>query len=234
MKMGLMTDRSALFSRQLAAAARAMQSVAGSKDTLAEAVAAATDIIGGCDLAGVAVAHRHGIEIPAASDETVQRIDELQYELGEGPCLTALRDHETIYSPDVVDDQRWPGWGRRIADDPGVQSAVGYRLFTTEDTLGALDLYSRKLDGFEPDDIENGLALAAHVAIALAGAQNIEQIERALDSRSMIGQAEGILMERFHISAVAAFSVLRRVSQEHNVKLREVVAHLVDTRKTPR
>ena len=112
-------------------------------------------------------------------------------------------------------------------------SIVSYRLFTTKDTLGALNLYSRKTNAFDTDDIYNGQALAAHVAVALSASQHVEQLELAISTRTVIGRAEGILMERFDLSADKAFAVLRRVSQRRNVKLNQVAAELVRTRETP-
>ena len=108
-----------------------------------------------------------------------------------------------------------------------------YRLFTTGETLGALNLYSRSLDAFDPDDINNGYYLAAHLAIALAGAETTEQLTSAIASRTAIGQAEGILMERFDLQPAQAFAVLTRISQHSNVRLRLVALELVKTRKLP-
>ena len=130
-------------------------------------------------------------------------------------------------------DPRWPTWGPLVAKEIGVVSIVSYRLFTTEDTLGALNLYSRRPDAFDTDDVYNGQALAAHVAVALAASQNTTHLELAIANRTVIGQAEGILMERFGITAEQAFAVLRRVSQHRNVKLNRVAEELVRTRETP-
>lgn len=226
-------DLSDGFHTQLAAAVRSMQDEKGTQSTLDTAVISATQIIEGCDLAGISIVHPDRIDTPAGSDETMQRIDELQFELGQGPCLDALITHETVQCPDLAHDPRWPVWGPRMAEEIGVGSSVSYRLFTTKDTLGALNLYSRKVNGFDSDDVYNGLALAAHIAVALAGAHNAEHLEKAIVNRTVIGQAEGILMERFDLSAFQAFSVLTRVSQNRNVKLNRVAEELVQTRQTP-
>lgn len=112
-------------------------------------------------------------------------------------------------------------------------SIVSYRLFTAEDTLGAMNLYSLRTDAFDTEDIHNGGALAAHVAVALAEAQNVTHLETAISVRTAIGRAEGILMERFDLSPAQAFAVLRRVSQARNIKLNRVAEELVRTRETP-
>ena len=114
-----------------------------------------------------------------------------------------------------------------------VQSIVSYRLFTTKDTLGAMNLYSRTVDAFDDDDIANGGALAAHVAVALADAQNVRHLETAINVRTDIGRAAGILMDPFDLSATQTFAILRRVSHDRNVKLNRVAADLVRTRETP-
>jgi AmiR/NasT family two-component response regulator len=110
---------------------------------------------------------------------------------------------------------------------------LSFQLFTHEDTLGALNLYSRVRDGFREEDREDGLALAAHIAIAVAAAQEISQLTRAMDTRSVIGQALGILMERFDLDAARAFAVLTRISQTEQQKLQHVAAELVETRRLP-
>lgn len=133
--------------------------------------------------------------------------------------MAALETHEIVHSRDLANDGRWPVWGPKAAAEAGVGSVVSYRLFTTTDTLGAMNLYSCVTGRFTTDEIYNGQALAAHVAVALAEARHAENLERAVTTRTVIGQAEGILMERFNITAEQAFNVLRRVSQDRNVKL---------------
>jgi GAF domain-containing protein len=226
-------DPTAGFATQLADAARAMHGRASTQDTLDTVVAVATELVAGCDLVGISVVHRNGIETPAASDEALRRIDELQFELKEGPCYDALHTHETVCSLDLAVDGRWPRWGPLVAAEVGAMSIVSYRLFTTEDTLGALNLYGRKVDAFDEGDVYDGFALAAHVAVALAASQDVEHLETAINNRTVIGRAEGILMERFDLSAAQAFAVLRRVSQHRNVRLHLVAAELVRTRQTP-
>ncbi|HET6626686.1 MAG TPA: GAF and ANTAR domain-containing protein [Nocardioidaceae bacterium] len=221
------------FARHLAAAARSMQGETGTQETLDKAVAIAVELIEGCDLAGISIVHRDDIDTSAGSDESLRRIDELQFAMGEGPCLDALKEHETVHSPDLAHDDRWPKWGPKIAKEIGVRSNVSYRLFTTADTLGAMNLYSRQVEAFDADDIYSGLALAAHIAVALAGAQNAEHLERAISNRTVIGQAEGILMERFNLTAEQAFGVLRRMSSQRNVKLSMIAEELVRTRQIP-
>ena len=138
-----------------------------------------------------------------------------------------------MHSRDLATDVRWPRWGPLVAKETGVVCVVSYRLFTTENTLGAMNLYSRRAEAFDTDDIYNGQALAAHVGVALAASLNAENLELAISNRTVIGRAEGILMERFAIPPAQAFAVLRRVSQHRNVRLHLVADELVRTRQTP-
>ncbi|ANH36669.1 ANTAR domain protein [Nocardioides dokdonensis FR1436] len=222
------------FADQLADAARSMQGWANTQLTLEKVVLVATEMIQGCDLVGISVCHKDRIDTPVGSNETLNRIDELQFVLKEGPCFDALHMHEIVRSGDLVNDQRWPTWGPLVAREVGVVSIVSYRLYTTRDTLGAMNLYSAGSDAFDADDINNGHALAAHVGVALAASQNTEHLEEAIASRTVIGRAEGILMERFDLPADQAFGVLRRVSQGRNVKLNRIAEELVRTGETPR
>ena len=227
-------DTSESFSEQLAETARSMQGRPSTQLTLDQAVLAAPEIIQGCDLVGISIVHRDGVDTPAGSSEALSRIDELQFTLKEGPCYDALHTHEIVRSDDLAHDERWPRWGPMVAKELGVVCIVSYRLFTTEHTLGALNLYSLQADAFDADDIANGEALAAHLGVAVAASQHAEHLEVAMVNRTAIGRAEGILMERFDISPEHAFAVLRRVSQKRNVKLNRVADELVRTRVTPK
>ena len=221
-------ENPASFADQLADAARSMQGWSSTQLTLEKVVLVATEIIQGCDLVGISIVHSDGIDTPVGSDETLNRIDGLQFVLKEGPCFDALHMHEIVHSGDLANDKRWPRWGPMVAKEAGVASIVSYRLYTTRDTLGAMNLYA-----VDADDINNGQALAAHVGVALAASQHAENLETAISHRTTIGRAEGILMERFGIAPAQAFAVLRRVSQRRNVKLNWVAEELVRTRETP-
>lgn len=219
--------------RQLADAARSMQEKTSTQEMLDEAVQVAIEIIEGCDLAGMSIVNPRGVDTPAGSGDALKRLDSLQFELREGPCFDALHTQEIVLGRDLANDARWPTWGPRVAKEIGVGSIVSYRLFTAADTLGAMNLYSLRTDAFDTEDIYNGGALAAHVAVALAEAQNVTHLETAINVRTAIGRAEGIMMERFDLSPAQAFAVLRRVSQDRNIKLNRVAEELVRTRETP-
>ena len=222
------------FRDELAEAAREMQDDDSPKEAMERAVQIATKIIPGCHAAGICVVHRgERIDTHAASDDLVRRIDALQHELSEGPCLDALRKDHTVVSDDLATDARWPSWGPQVVEQVGLSSSVSYRLYSTDKDLGALNLYGTEASAFTSEDIADGLALAAHVAVALAAAQEVEHLEHAMRGRTVIGQATGILMERFDLAPERAFSVLSRMSQQKNVKLRAIADEIVTTRKLP-
>jgi GAF domain-containing protein len=222
------------FNRELAAAAREMQGESSSQAAMDTAVALAVKMFDGCDAAAVSIVHRgERIDSPAVTDGVVREVDEMQFRLGEGPCFDALDQHDTVHSNDLSIDERWPNWGPKIAAEMGMWSIVSYRLFSNERSLGALNLYGRARSSFTTEEIGDGLALAAHVAVALAAAQKMEQLTLAVDTRTLIGQATGMLMERYDLSPDRAFGVLSRLSQHRNVKLRELAEHVVTTRALP-
>jgi transcriptional regulator with GAF, ATPase, and Fis domain len=220
--------------QQLADAARSLQAESSPQQTLERCVTLATELVDGCDYAAVSIVHRKApIETPAASDPLVLRGDELQYELQEGPCLDAIWNQETVHSPNLAKEKRWPRWGPQVVKELGIASMLSFQLYTTKDTLGALNMYSTRVNAFDDDDFSAGVVLAAQGAVALAQSRQNAQLHSATLTRTLIGQAEGILMERFNITADQAFAVLRRVSQSRNVKLHQVAGELVVTRETP-
>jgi GAF domain-containing protein len=160
-------------------------------------------------------------------------IDAEQFALGEGPCVDALRDLETVSSTDLAADARWPVWGPKVAVEAGVHSCVCFRLFTGGGSLGALSLYSRSRRGFDSVDIDHGLALAAQVAVALEGSEKQRNFDAGLANRTLIGQAVGMVMERYSLDPDTAFRVLARLSSQLNIKLVEIARHLVTTGDLP-
>lgn len=208
--------------------ARDMSESAGLSDTLHVAVEGATALVPNADSAGISMVHvRRRIETPAATDDACRRGDELQYELGEGPCLQSIHQQETVRSNDLRTDDRWPVWSLRVADELGFRSMLCLQLFVTHDTLGALNLYSKHVDAFDADDETTALALAAQVAVALSTAKEFESLESAVASRTVIGQAQGMLMQRYKMTPHQSFAVLARESQASNRRLRNIAEDIV-------
>jgi GAF domain-containing protein len=221
------------FNRLLADAARELAGQKSTEATLEHAVGWAPKMISSCTSAGIAVVAGEGLETLAATDEQLREIDGLQFVIGEGPCLDALREQDAITSNDLSRDPRWPTWGRRIAEETGVRSSMSFRLFAAGGSLGALNLYSHQTEAFDSDDLDRGTALAAHVSVALAAIQQERGLQQALIGRTVIAQAQGIVMERFDIDADRAFQLLVRLSNHANLKLSRVALEIVTTRKLP-
>lgn len=220
--------------RRIAELARSLQAEEGSGDTMHLAVTLAVEVVDGAQDAGISLVHRGRIvETPASTSERVLQSDRIQQELGQGPCLTAIREEEVISCPDLAAEKRWGAWGPRTAEEAGIGSVLCFRMFTQKERLGALSLYATQPHAFTEADVESGLSFAAHTAIAIAVARVEENMDLALDSRSLIGQATGIVMDRYDLNAVRAFAVLKRISQQTNVKLHEVAVELIRTRHLP-
>ncbi|MFL6025935.1 MAG: GAF and ANTAR domain-containing protein [Friedmanniella sp.] len=226
-------DANAVSPAKFAQAARDLQGEGDTQHTLDRAVAIATQLIPGCDYAGVSIVHRdRSIDTPARTGDVVAEVDRLQYAVGQGPCLDAIRVAETVSSPDLSTERRWPRWSSRVAE-LGIASMLCVRLFTSRDTLGALNLLSGSRDAFGEDDATTASHLAAHLAVALAESQHAEDLHSGALNRTVIGRAEGILMERFSLTPSGAFEVLSRVAQEQGTPLHRVAAELIRTRETP-
>lgn len=199
--------------------------------TLTEVLKAAMTAVN-ADLGGVMLVRKGKAESAAVSDDLVTRADELQYEAGDGPCLEAIDERETFIIEDTRTDTRWPQWSAAVAEI-GIRSVLSIRLQTASGTLGALNLYAMEPGRYSRDDAVVGTILATHASVALAADKERAELKRAIDGRHMIGMAQGILMERFKLDTDQAFAVLRRYSQDRNVKLRDVAMTLVDSRSLP-
>jgi GAF domain-containing protein len=186
-----------------------------------------------CRHAGLVLVHRGGrLETAAATDPVVATSDRLQAQFGEGPSFTVIKDSDSVLIRDTAVETRWPGWSSRAAA-LGLRSVLSVRLRTPTSTIGALNLFDTEADRFGIEDDAVAQLLANHAAVAVANARSESTLWRAIDARKLIGQAQGILMERFDLTDEQAFAVLRRYSQDNNVKLRDVAQRLIDTRKLP-
>jgi GAF domain-containing protein len=179
----------------MADAARDLQgSMMNSHDLMDTATRLAVQDVEGCDAAALLIVRGRGvIETLAATGDDAKRVDEIEVELKEGPCWDAIKETQTVYIPDLTDAPRWPNWAPRVVEETGFRSVLAFQLFTDEDNVGALNLFSRTTDGFDKEDQDYGLALAAHISVAVRAAQQIETLSDALDSRSTIARAQGIL-----------------------------------------
>jgi hypothetical protein len=211
------------------------------RGVLERVVEAARVAVPGADLVSVTLRADDQFRTPVETDELATRLDEMQYRLGEGPCVESTRTPGLglTYSADLGSGREYPRFGPAAAR-LGVHSVLAVGLFPLAESIprsGALNLYSFDVGGIDELDRDLAVILAAHASTALAAtmastAADLEaaQLRQALTSRDVIGQAKGILMERRGISADEAFDALRKASQSLNVKLTQVAQTLVDRR----
>lgn len=197
------------------------------------AVGAAVSLIERCRHAGFTVNDQGGLSTEASSDDVVRRANELQQELGEGPCLDVVRDHDTLVAPDLSAERRWPVWAPRVHDELKVGSMISVLVYCGSDSFGALTMYSHRGERFDADDVAIAQTLAVQVATFLTSGRVIDQLGTALHSRTIIGQATGVVMGRLRVDSGQAFDYLRRVSSHSNRKLVDVASDIVSTGQLP-
>ena len=204
------------------------------RDTLQTVATLSAASIPGCDSAGITLRAANGEDATAAaSDDYTLEIDKIQYETNEGPCVTALENLEFIQIDAVSEETRWPRFCERAAQH-GFKSSLSYPV-KSNGTSGALNIYAKRERAFSENAISIGYLMASQATVALQNARTLlaskhlaEELQEALKSRDLIGQAKGILMEREGISDQAAFEMLRTMSQSTNVKLRDVAERVVE------
>ena len=188
-----------------------------------------------CDFADVMFLHREKrIETVAATDSLAEKAAQLQAELDEGPVLALPPepgDHIVVH--DTTSDVRWPRWGAELGA-LGVRSVLSTRLASQHALIGALNLYAHEPLSFDGDDIAIAHILARHASVALATARKEYAVAQSIDARKRVGLAQGMLMERFGLTAEESFELLRRYSQQHRLKLNDVARELVATRELPK
>ncbi len=200
-------------------------------ETLQAIAEVARHAVPGFDQVGISTLHKNGkVETRAFTGDLVLQLDKVQYDLGEGPCVDTLRGRDVVTVPNIRDDQRWPRYVPE-AVALGVQSQLAVKLFLDgEGTLGGINFYSTTSKDVDSDAEAVADLFAAHSAIALGHARERETLNEALHSRKVIGQAIGILMERYQMNEDRAFAFLVRASSQSNVKLRDIAQELVDQR----
>lgn len=157
----------------------------------------------------------------------VAELDELQTTLNEGPCISALREHDTVYIEDMATSTRWPG---SPAPHPTAvwRSLLSFQLFVRRENLGALNLFADESAAFNEESLLIGGTLARHASIAMIGAAAQTQFDAALASRDIVGQAKGLLMHRENLTGIQAFALLLKTSQNANIKLVDIARWVVD------
>ncbi|GJF13109.1 hypothetical protein NGTWS1803_24020 [Mycolicibacterium cyprinidarum] len=214
----------------MAGLARAVATPRTTEDVLSDVTAEAKKLIPGVDASGVLMIGKGGkFDSLACTSELPRRLDELQMKYREGPCVQAALDELIVRTDDFRTEARWPKYAA-AAVEHGVLSALSFKLYTSSQTAGALNLFAFETNAFDAEAETVGAVLAAHGAAAILASRQSEQLESALSTRDRIGQAKGIIMERYNVDDVAAFDMLRRLSQDSNTRLVEVAERVIQTR----
>lgn len=218
-------------SRVLDAARRLREALtpADLDQTLANITAAAVEVLPDVQLASVTIKHADGrLDTYAPTDQVLCDVDAAQYDLQEGPCYEAATDTVHVTAPNLASDSRFPRYAP-VALEAGIRAQAGIRLFDARGSDGALNLYSRQVGAFQ--DLAVLRELFAHQsAMALDYAREVSNLKQAIESRQLIGQAVGMVMERYGMDEARSFALLSRLSQEQNVKLRDLARQMVDER----
>lgn len=196
--------------------------------------AQAVRLIAEVDFADILLIDEDGHRSMAPTAPLTVKLDTIQVELAQGPCLEAITSEPLVHAVDFHSESRWPEFSA-AAIEHGIQSMMSFHLYTYPDKTrgaitgrGALNLFSRNVGPFSLADQAVGAMLATHAAAALIAANRQVQFESALHSRDVLGQAKGILMERFKVDAVRAFDLMVKLSQDTNTPVRIIAQRIVD------
>jgi GAF domain-containing protein len=218
----------------VAALSRLAASRLGLEELLTEVATFAVRAIPGADGAGLTLEQEDRSNTVVTTADFVRQVDDIQYSLGEGPCISAAREGTTVLSGSLGADPRWPRFGGRVAR-LGVHSAVSMPLITPDEILGAINVYAHAKHAFDTRAATLGELFAVPAAIAVQNAQVLDrtrrlvvQLEHAVQGRAVIDRAVGIIISRTGVSPDEALARLRRLSQAEHRKLTAVAETLVD------
>lgn len=218
--------------RRIADLVRALhdRAPADADSVIAELAEHAVAEIPGAQYASVTVTtNNKTVETPAATHKYALALDMIQQRHCQGPCLTSAWEHKTIHIGDLAEDLRWPAYRRDVLAETPIRTIMAFQLFIADQSMGALNVYAEKPHTFSCESEEIGLVFATHSAVAWNSARRDEQFREALASRDTIGQAKGMIMERYGIGAVQAFEMLKKLSQDANLRLADIAKELVET-----
>lgn len=218
----------------LSTLARVLERQPDLQSTLDAVVRTAVGTVPGAMEASISeIQRRRDVKTLAATGELSRAVDHAQYDFAEGPCIDTLYQQRTVRLSDLDTEQRWPRFVSR-ARELGVGSMLAVQLFVDEENLGALNLTSREATAFDDESEHVALLFASHAAVAMSGERARSNLQSAVSTREVIGQAQGILMERFKITGGMAFHMLMVASQDSNRKLRDIADELASTGHLPR
>lgn len=197
---------------------------------LHELIGSGTRHVAGCQYAGITLADKtKAVSNVAATHRYPMILDAIQNRCGEGPCLDAVWQHHVMHVEDLNIEQRWPNYQRHALEQTPIRSILSYELFADSSSMAALNFYAEHPHAFTDESLEIGGVFATHVALAWSMMRRQDQFRSALASRDVIGQAKGVIMERFNLDAIEAFELLSRLSQQSNTKLIEIATSLIDS-----
>jgi transcriptional regulator with GAF, ATPase, and Fis domain len=206
----------------------------GLEDLLTQVATYAVRAIPGADGAGLTLLEDDRANTIVATAPFVTEIDDIQYSIGQGPCITAAREGQTVMSGSLGGDPRWRKFGGSVAR-LGVHSALSLPLITPDRIVGAMNVYAHAKDAFDKRSADLGEIFAVPAAIAVQNAQVLaqtrrlaERLQSALEERAVIDRAVGIMMSRSGGTADEAWARLRAVSQHEHQKIVDVARQIVD------
>ena len=218
------------FYAALAHAARTINQARTPDETLQTIAETALISIPGVEHVGVSVLDGNGNpETKASTSELVMELDTLQYSLNEGPCVDSLINGSTIVAaPNIRNAKRWPRYGP-AAVELGLKAQLAVKLYLDgHGTVGGLNMYSTASGDIDPQAPGIADLFATHAALALGRAREVDSLHLALRTREVIGQAVGLLMQRYDLDPDGAFSFLIRSSSHSNTKVRDIAVRMVE------
>jgi GAF domain-containing protein len=215
---------------RMAELARAAAGPRKVEDVLSDVTAAAKELVPGVDAAGVLLIGKGGKwDSLGVTSGLLHRLDELQMKFSEGPCVEAALDETIVRTDDFRTEERWPHYSPEVVK-LDVLSGLSFKLYTASRTAGALNLFGFQPKAFDAESETIGTVLAAHAAAAILASREGEELQSALSTRDRIGQAKGIIMERYGVDDIRAFEMLRKLSQDSNQRLVDIAQRVIDTR----
>lgn len=223
----MLSDSGSDLVRIMSQVAESLRAPADIDKTLQRITTIACEVIPGVEYASISVLHEDGrIDTVSPTIDFLLEVDRMQYEYHEGACYEAVTGEGFVRSEDVLHDPRWPRFGPRAAEY-GIRAQTALQLWDNDRSGGALNLYSGEPGGLDgPGRIAE--IFSTHAAVALGYASELGTLHQALATRKTIGQALGVVMERYSVDEERAFGYLVRVSQNGNVKVRDVAQKIVD------
>lgn len=191
---------------------------------------AATLMVPGCHHASVMLRDNGTAVTVAATDSIARTVDKLEQALTEGPCLDAITEETPQIDPDLLTGSQWPRLAARVITETPVRGVMGFRLLVGQHKMGALNLFSDTPRAFDTASAERAILLAAFAGVAahaVANGEDAQTLQRGLASNREIGKAIGLLMAHHDIAEAQAFDLLRRISQEANIKLADIATRVV-------